>query len=273
MKTIDDNSWIKLYRKMVTWRWFTDVNTTHFFLYCLFTANWEDKDWKTLKIPKGSFVSSLKKMSADSGLSEKSIRTAKKKLIETGEIEEKTTKGAKGYTVITICNYDKYQQVPIQEGQIKGKLRANNGQIKGNLVAITKEDKEYKEEKEINNNNIYNPLVFPPSLDDIAAFCRMRNNYIVPERFLKWYTDNGWTDNKKKPISDWRNAIYNWEKRDRADGKIPPPPGVRLGLGEFMKTDGTRSYGDGRVSVPLDAPPRPSPSYFWLASSNCWMID
>ena len=268
MKTIDDNSWVKLYRKMVSWRWFTDVNTSHFFLYCLFTANWEDKDWRTLKIPKGSFVSSLKKMAEGSGLTQQEVRTAIKKLESTGEIQKKSTNG---FTIISVCNYAIYQDTQEQQQQTSNKRATNGQQTNNKRATTTKEYKEYKEGEEI--NNIYNPLVFPPSLDDIAAFCRMRNNYIDPERFLKWYTNNGWTDNKKKPISDWRNAIYNWEKRDRADGKIPPPPGVKLGLGEFMKPDGTRSYGDGRASVPLDAPPRPSPSYFWLASSNCWMID
>lgn len=217
MKTIDDNSWVKLYRKMVTWRWFTDVNTAHFFLYCLFTANWEDKDWKTLKIPKGSFVSSLKKMSVGSGLSEKSIRTAKKKLIETGEIEEKTTKGAKGYTIITVCNYDKYQQVPIQEGQIKGNLGANKGQIKGNLGAITKEDKEYKEREEYNNNN---PPFIPPLLEDVKAYCQERGNGIDAEHFIDYYQSKGWMIGKNK-MKDWRAAVRTWEKEHKTQQQPP----------------------------------------------------
>ena len=269
MKTNNNNGFVLIHRSILSWEWWDDLPTRNLFFYCLLSANHKDESWHGIEIPRGGLLTSYDALAKGTGFSVKQMRRAVKNLKKTEEI---VVKRAGNGALLTINNYDRYQDMTNNLGQTKGRLGADLGQTKGRLGATNKEDKEYKEEKEI-NNNIYNPLVFPPSLDDIAAFCRMRNNYIVPERFLKWYTDNGWTDNKKKPISDWRNAIYNWEKRDRADGKIPPPPGVRLGLGEFMKTDGTRSYGDGRVSVPLDAPPRPSPSYFWLASSNCWMID
>ena len=264
--------WISLQRKFLAWRWFDDDAMVRFFIYLLLKANHADADWYDTTIKRGQLMTSIDTISRELHKSAQQVRTMIKRLKSTSEI---TSESTNKYTIITICKYDYYQNLALETNKQTNKQtnkRATNGQQTNNKRATTtKEYKEYKEGEEI--NNIYNPLIFPPSLDDIAAFCRMRNNYIDPERFLKWYTNNGWTDNKKKPISDWRNAIYNWEKRDRADGKIPPPPGVRLGLGEFMKPDGTRSYGDGRVSVPLDAPPRPSPSYFWLASSNCWMID
>lgn len=45
---------------------------------------------------------------------------------------------------------------------------------------------------------------------------------------------------------------------------------VKLGCDEWIRPDGTRTYGDSGITVPLDAPPRPSHAYLWMKSENKW---
>jgi hypothetical protein len=44
----------------------------------------------------------------------------------------------------------------------------------------------------------------------------------------------------------------------------------RLGAGEWMRPDGTRTYGSGSTTVPDDAPPRPSEAWWWNDGLNQW---
>jgi hypothetical protein len=53
-----------------------------------------------------------------------------------------------------------------------------------------------------------------PTLEEIQAYCDERNNGIDAERFLDYYTANGWVQGKGKPIKDWKATVRTWEKRD-----------------------------------------------------------
>ncbi len=133
-----DDGFIKIHRRMLKWEWFSDVNTTHLFIYLLLIANWEDKKWQGLLIKRGQVVTGRKKISKDTGLTEQQVRTSLKKLILTNNITSKTTNK---YTVITIENYDLYQQNNQQPNQQVTINQPTNNQ----QVTTTKELKELKE--------------------------------------------------------------------------------------------------------------------------------
>ena len=50
-----------------------------------------------------------------------------------------------------------------------------------------------------------------PTLDEVRAYCRERNNTVDPERFMDFYESNGWKVGKN-PMKDWRSAVRNWER-------------------------------------------------------------
>lgn len=54
----------------------------------------------------------------------------------------------------------------------------------------------------------------PPTVEEVAAYCNERRNGVNPQRFVDFYTANGWTQGKGKPIKDWRAAVRTWEQRD-----------------------------------------------------------
>ena len=62
------------------------------------------------------------------------------------------------------------------------------------------------------------PAFKPPTVEEVAAYCRERNNGIDPEAFVNFYKSKGWKVGKDK-MTDWKAAVITWEKRDR---ETPP---------------------------------------------------
>ena len=104
MKT--DNTFVKLYRSLLNWEWYTDVNTTKLFLHLLLVANRFPSEWRGIKVNQGQRLTSLSKLAKETGLSVQQTRTAISHLKLTGEI---TSESTNGYTLITVENYTKYQ--------------------------------------------------------------------------------------------------------------------------------------------------------------------
>lgn len=103
---MEDNGFIKIYRKMLEWEWYTDVNTKILFLHCLLKANFRTKKFQKNTVKRGSFVTSISHLSEETGLSIRQTRTALEHLISTGEL---TSKSSSKNRIITVVNYDKFQ--------------------------------------------------------------------------------------------------------------------------------------------------------------------
>ena len=54
----------------------------------------------------------------------------------------------------------------------------------------------------------------PPSVEEVKAYCLERKNNVDAQRFVDFYTANGWTQGRGKPIRDWNAAVRTWERRD-----------------------------------------------------------
>ena len=123
-----ENGFITLERKICTWRWFREPNTLVVFLYLILQANYEPHDFENITIQRGQIATSYPSIAKNTGLSVKSVRTAIKHLIETGEV---AVSKYPRYSVYTVVCYDKYQDKRQSVGQAKGRLRAGKGQAKG----------------------------------------------------------------------------------------------------------------------------------------------
>jgi len=103
---MNDNSWFKLYRKMLGWEWFTDSKTLHVFVFLLARANIKSSRWNGRVIRRGQLVSSYNGIANATGMSVSSARRAVGNLLSTGEIAITPTNK---YTIFTIVKYDEYQ--------------------------------------------------------------------------------------------------------------------------------------------------------------------
>lgn len=208
-----DNEYIRLFRKMVNWEWYTDVNTKVLFLHCLLRANWKPGSWKGIQYERGQFITSLNSLATETGLSIKMVRTALNHLIMTKEVtSEGQGKGKAQYRIITVLNYDAYQATGKQkasEGQDTGKAGANKGQQYKNIEEY-KEDKEEREEPELPQ--------------------------IKPSRF---------------PTGKYQNVFLNQEetsKLSKAFGLVETQRMIEK-LSEYMATHDTKYKDDGHYAI------------------------
>lgn len=57
----------------------------------------------------------------------------------------------------------------------------------------------------------------PPSVQEVSDYCEERKNRVDPQRFVDYYTANGWKVGKN-PMRDWKAAVRTWEKNDKGFG-------------------------------------------------------
>ena len=55
----------------------------------------------------------------------------------------------------------------------------------------------------------------PPSVEEVAAYCKERGNKINAQTFVDFYSAKGWKVGKE-PMKDWRACVRTWEQRDSA---------------------------------------------------------
>jgi len=101
-----ENGYIREHRSLLDWEWFKDPLTAHLWEYLRLSANWRDAAYKGHPVKRGQLVVSYASMADDTGMSVQNVRTAIGHLKRTGEI---TVKAYRGFSIVTITNYEKYQ--------------------------------------------------------------------------------------------------------------------------------------------------------------------
>lgn len=138
------SSWIKLDRRILRWGWYSDMNVKGVFLHLLLIASYEDGEYLGSKIKRGQAIIGTVETAKQLGITRQQLRTALSKLEKSGEISKKTTNK---FTLVTIENYSKYQDITSISNQ-----RITNEQPTDNQRATT-----LKNVKNVKNvkNNIY----------------------------------------------------------------------------------------------------------------------
>jgi hypothetical protein len=226
-----NGGFVKLYRSIESWEWYTDSNTKSLFLHCLIRANHKPVKWRGTMIEQGSFVSSLESLSVDTGLSIQQVRTSLSHLESTGEIIKKSTNR---FTSITVVKWADFQgQDDDDNKQITNKQQTDNKQITTN--------KKYKNDK--NEKNKDNDEQHTPTKSSFGEFGKVK---LTPEEHAKIVAD-GLTDyiarvdaykasTGKRYSSDYA-TILNWARKDRQNRKIEPIPDYKAPTTETVDID------------------------------------
>lgn len=136
--------------------------------------------------------------------------------------------------VVTIPNWEKHQSLDELERKRelnrkrvaayreKQKLIANGNDyvtrtgITSNAIErdkdIEKDIDTEEEKKEIKKSKTASRFT-PPTLDEVKAYCSERNNNVDAQRFIDYYTANGWKVGRNA-MKDWKAAVRTWERSD-----------------------------------------------------------
>ena len=98
--------WIKLHTKFLDWEWHDIPEMVSLFVHLLILAQHEDYKYRGKVIKRGQLVTSRAKLCEVTGMSQQTIRTCLHRLELTNEITKQSTNYN---TLITICNYERYQ--------------------------------------------------------------------------------------------------------------------------------------------------------------------
>ena len=150
-----NKGFIKLSREILEWEWYQDANSSRLMIHLLLKANFSTKKWQGKVIKPGELITSLDKLSKETGLTVNSIRYALKKLKTTGYI---FTKSTSKFTHIKVCKSEFYTDAEnLNNKQIQNTVIIDT-QLNHNPVTTTNKvnnEKELLEKKEIFKNEIF----------------------------------------------------------------------------------------------------------------------
>lgn len=150
IRMAEKSTFIKIDRNILKWRWYEDANTFRVFVHLIIKANIRDADFERITVKRGQLVTSYAHLARDLGISVRNARTAIEHLKLTGEV---TIRSYAKYSVITVLNYDYYQENRQAKRQASDKQPTSSRQ-------------QSKNAKERKKNNITAAPVYDEYLED-----------------------------------------------------------------------------------------------------------
>lgn len=100
-------------------------------------------------------------------------------------------------------------------GSKGGKTTFAQAKLQANGKATGEQNPEYEHAHEYENEPIHDSRkkFIKPTIEEIASYCKERNNKVVPEKFFYHYESNGWKVGKNS-MRDWKAAVRTWENNN-----------------------------------------------------------
>lgn len=144
-----------------------------------------------------------KKICYDLDISNDSLSKYLNQLINNGylEVEQIKENGRFSHNVYTLPDTilpcpkisDTEETEPDKTDTKKNKSKNNN--------VIKRNNKKKRESK---------PFV-PPTLEEVQAYCRERNNNVDAKKFFDYFVASDWIDSKGNPVRNWKQKVITWE--------------------------------------------------------------
>lgn len=154
------DGWITLHRKFQDWEWYTAPNHAFLFVHLLLKANHKSGKWRGHNYKRGDVLTSLSKLSEETGLSKQNIRTILKNLANTGEVN--TLPNTK-LTHLSICKYDTYQNKDELPNTLPNTELTQSQHSPNTVLTTNNNDNNYNNDN--NDNNIKDSLSDDKSSD------------------------------------------------------------------------------------------------------------
>ncbi|MCP4763805.1 MAG: hypothetical protein GY870_18685 [archaeon] len=142
------DGWIKLHRCSFKKGWLKNHNMWIFWTYCLMKANHKKTEiifnGQDIKLNPGQFIFGIKKACEEINLTPQKVRTVLKNLKKMENITIETTNK---YSIISIMNWDRYQNIEKEDNTQTNNQITNKQQTTNNQITTDKNDNNLKNEK------------------------------------------------------------------------------------------------------------------------------
>lgn len=134
----------------------------------------------------------------------------------------------KHWRVHNYIRNDRYKETVYKEEKSEILLKENGVYTEKNNLGIPNGNQRYTQDRigkdrigkdKIDNKRETAPQkrFTPPTLEDVAAYCAERQNNVDAQKFVDYYTANGWQVGRNK-MKDWKAAVRNWERNGFSSG-------------------------------------------------------
>lgn len=139
-----------------------------------------------------------------------------------------------------------------KQNQNETKLESNSNQTRTKLEPNLNQSGTKAEPKRTNpepndnvNDNVNDikeseekkPRFYPPTLEELKKYIADNKYNVDPERFIDYYTANGWTVGKNR-MKDWKAAVRNWDRSQKSGGRMRQESTAKTKFSNFEQ----RSY-------------------------------
>ncbi len=150
-----NSGWIKLYRKLLDWEWYKNLNTKTVWLHLLLTTNFvSGKKAYGYTLAAGQVITTYSKIADATGLTLQQTRTALDHLRDSGEL---TTTATNKFQLVTIEKWAFFQYQDKENNNKDNRQVTGNQQASNRQVTAVKEEKKKEKPKEGKNISISRP--------------------------------------------------------------------------------------------------------------------
>lgn len=171
---------------------------------------------------------SVKALAVQFGVRESTIAARVAELKNKGYIQTRNVRGNDGrfsssswdvfeapQSDFTEHGKNRVRNLPNTENTEHGKNRVRKNRIVKNINI-----KEHQDIKNIKGKEDSVHFI-RPTLEQVTQYCQERNNDVDPQRFMDYYTANGWKVGRNS-MKDWKAAVRTWEKASKPARHCPP---------------------------------------------------
>ena len=111
---------------------------------------------------------------------------------------------------------EKQKLISSGNANCKPNSKANVSEADKIRVEEIREDESRGDKEDVTDINVgHKPSkrFTPPTLDEVSDYCYERGSSVDPQRFVDYYTSNGWMVGKNK-MKDWKAAVRTWEQKE-----------------------------------------------------------
>ena len=159
-------------------------------------------------------------------LTQKQVRTALEKLVEEDIIVAGNYNEMKYDRTLWYAVTEKGKSI-LLEGQMHLPSEANGNAPQGKPIPDINADT--KPNKKPNRKKTFTP----PTLEEVEAYCKERQNNVDAKRFYDFFDASDWIDSKGNQVLNWKQKVITWERYapgGSTNGQTTGDPGkVRIG--------------------------------------------